>query len=208
METLLKLGAGAAIVWFLLGGRGALEPKQRASLAPPDTVTAIVTTVAAPRTPAVAINSLEFLQDHSKYILKMNAIQVGAYRLPRADEPTAAGSISIPWQTLSVNPFDFPLSVPEEERRKHLTGLMAAEGKRAPAPRAFLVLEFPNGEKYLTETSDTGSVIKSGTVAWHIRDEAVDLAFLQTLGENANAVCFILDDAFLTFEEVRLQSQK
>lgn len=208
METLLKLGAGAAIVWFLLGGRGPLEHKQRVSHATADTTTAVVATVAAPRTPAVPINSLEFLQDHSKYILKMNAIQVGAYRLPKADEPTAAGSFSIPWQTLSVNPFDFPLSVPEEERRKHLTGLMAAEGKRAPAPRAFLVLEFPNGEKYLTETSDTGSVIKSGTVAWHIRDEAADLAFLQTLGENANAVCFILDDVFLTFEEVRLQSQK
>lgn len=208
METLLKLGAGAAIVWLLMGGRGALEHKQRATLAPADTSTAIVTSTAAPRTPAVAITSLEFLQDHSKYILKMNAIQVGAYRLPRADEPTAAGGISIPWQTLSVNPFDFPLSVPEEERRKYLAELLAVERKRAPEPRVFLALEFPTGEKYLTETSDTGSAIKSGTVAWHIRDEAADLAFLQTLGENANAICFILNDAFLTFEEVRLQSQK
>jgi len=207
MDILLKLVAGGAIFWLLFGAGGILKDRHSPAPAASDSAA-----VASPKEvrhhPAVKIKSLDFLQDHSKYLLVMSPVTVAYYRSQTANELTAAGSVAIPWQTLSVNPFDFPLSVPEPERRGRLAALMTAEGKRAPEPRVFIVLEFPNGERYLTEASDTGSSLPSRTVSWHIGDAAADPAFAQTFGEQARAYCFILADPAVTFAEVELQSTR
>lgn len=209
MDTLLKLVAGGAIFWLLFGARGILQDQQTPAPAPRDSAAvAVVSPKQVRRHPAVKIKSLDFLKDHCKYLLVVSPVTVAYYRSQTTKELTAAGSVAIPWQTLSVNPFDFPLSVPEAERRGRLAALMTAEGKRVPEPRVFIVLEFPNGDRYLTEASDTGSSLPSRTVSWHIGDAATDPAFAQTFGDQARAYGFILADPAVTFTEVELQSHR
>lgn len=209
MDILLKLVAGGAIFWLLFGAGGILKDRHAPAPAASDSAAvAVVSPKEVRRHPAVKIKSLDFLQDHSKYLLMISPVTVAYYRSQTANELTAAGSVAVPWQTLSVNPFDFPLSVPEAERRGRLAALMTAEGKRAPEPRVFIVLEFPSGERYLTEASDTGSSLPSRTVSWHIGDAAADPAFAQTFGDQARAYGFIIADPAVTFAEVELQSNR
>ncbi|MDZ7269230.1 MAG: hypothetical protein ONB48_17215 [candidate division KSB1 bacterium] len=209
METLLKLVAGGAIFWLLFAGGGILKNRQASAPAGSDSAAvAVADTMEVSRHPAVQIQSLDFLQDHSKYLLVINPVTVTYHRSPGANQVTAAGSVALPWQTLSVNPFDFPLSVPEAERRGRLAAVMAAERKRTPEPRVFIVLEFGDGKRYLTEASDTASALPSRTVSWYIGEAASDPAFSQTPGEQARAYCFIIDDPAVTFARVEAQSNQ
>ena len=125
---------------------------------------------------------------------------------PYPNGPTASGQQAKDWQTLAVNTYDFPLSVPDSDRRARLAGRMSKIGRRPPRPRAFVVLEFPNGKMYLTEASDTGSGVKSRTVDWRISNSSTDIAFFHSLGSRAKATCFVIDDAKVRFEEVFAQS--
>ncbi|MEK7727718.1 MAG: hypothetical protein AAB354_04850 [candidate division KSB1 bacterium] len=121
---------------------------------------------------------------------------------------TASGEAAIDWQTLAVNLADFPLSVPDAKRRESWTKRAGANGTRPPRARVFVVLEFPNGRKYLTEASDTGSGLKSRTVDWRIGNTSEEIAFFLTLGNKAKATAFMLDDSKITFAEVLARSQQ
>jgi hypothetical protein len=73
-------------------------------------------------------------------------------------------------------------------------------------PRSFIVLEFPTGEKFLTEAADTGSGIPRGTIDWRIGNTAAEIAYKQSLGSAAKATCYVFDDPTITFDMVVEQS--
>ena len=125
---------------------------------------------------------------------------------------TASTQPAVDWQTASVNPADFPLSVPDAKRREVLTQRYAAAGQKKPAPRSYILLEFPTGEKFLTEAADTGSGIPRGTIDWRIGNTAAEIAYKASLGSAAKATCYVFDDPTITFEMVleqgRLEAEK
>jgi hypothetical protein len=121
---------------------------------------------------------------------------------------TVSGQGAVDWQTLSINPADFPMSVPDEKRRAVLAKRYAAGGAKAPAPRVFVVLEFANGNKYLTEAADGGSGVKQGWVDWRIGNTSTEIRYFLSLGSTAKATCFVFDDPSVTVEQVLEQSKK
>jgi hypothetical protein len=121
---------------------------------------------------------------------------------------TVSGQPAIDWVTLSINPADFPMSLPNEKRRATLAQRFTAAGNKAPAPRSFVVLEFANGTQYLTEASDGGSGVQKGWVDWRIGNSSTEIRYFQALGGNAKATCFVFDDPTMTVEKILAQSQK
>jgi hypothetical protein len=120
---------------------------------------------------------------------------------------TVSGQPAMDWLTLSVNPADFPLSVPEEKRRATLASRYTASGKKAPAPRVFIVLEFSNGKKFVAEASDSGSGVKQGWVDWRIGNTSSEIRYFQSLGGSGKATCFVFDDPTLTIERILEESR-
>jgi hypothetical protein len=121
---------------------------------------------------------------------------------------TVSGQPAVDWTTLSINPADFPMSVPNEKRRAILAQRFTAKGNKAPAPRVFVVLEFNNGNKYLTEAADGGSGVKKGWVDWRIGNTSAEIRYFHSLGGYAKATCFVFDDPGVTIEKVLEQSKK
>lgn len=148
--------------------------------------------------------SVEFIQDN---LLNRELFRpLEGSRFPNGQ--TASGEPAVDWQTLAVNLTDFPLSVPEAKRRESWAKRAGATGKRPPRARVFVVLEFPNGKKFLTEASDTGSGLRSRTVDWRIGNTTEEIAFFQTLGNKAKATAFAFDDAKITFEQALALSRR
>lgn len=130
---------------------------------------------------------------------------------PMEEEPfpngqTASLQPAVDWRTLSVNPVDLPLSVPDARRRDELGARYAARGQKKPAARSFIVLEFPSGERFLTEAADTGSGVQRRAVDWRIGNTAVEINYKESLGPYAKATCYVFDDPTITFEMVLEQS--
>lgn len=147
---------------------------------------------------------VEFIQDN---LLNRELFQpLEGSRFPNGQ--TASGEPAVDWQTLAVNLADFPLSVPEAKRRESWTKRAAASGNRPPRARVFIVLEFPNGKKYLTEASDTGSGLKPHAVDWRIGNTTEEIAFFQALGNKAKATAFLLDEAKITFAQALARSNQ
>jgi hypothetical protein len=121
---------------------------------------------------------------------------------------TVSGQGAVDWQTLSINPADFPMSVPDERRRAVLAKRYTASGAKAPASRVFVVLEFANGNRFLTEASDGGSGVKKGWVDWRIGNTSAEIRYFLSLGSTAKATCFVFDDPSVTAEQVLGQSKK
>lgn len=121
---------------------------------------------------------------------------------------TVSGQGAVDWQTLSINPADFPMSVPNEKRRALLAQRFTASQLKAPAPRVFVVLEFANGNKYLTEASDGGSGVSKGWVDWRIGNTSAEIRYFLSLGGVAKTTCFVFDDPGVTVEKVLEQSKK
>ncbi|MGH7450421.1 MAG: hypothetical protein ACRENG_03685, partial [bacterium] len=88
------------------------------------------------------------------------------------------------------------------------TQRFTANKLKAPAPRTFVVLEFANGNKYLTEASDGGSGVKKGWVDWRIGNTSTEIRHFLSLGSTVKATCFVFDDPNLTAEQVLEQSKK
>jgi len=121
---------------------------------------------------------------------------------------TISGQPALDWLTLAVNPNDIPMSVPDENRRATLTQRFAANNAKAPAPRVFVVLEFINGQKFLTEAADGGSGVQKGWVDWRIGNSSTEIRYFQALGSSAKATYFVFDDPKITLEKVLDKSQK
>jgi hypothetical protein len=121
---------------------------------------------------------------------------------------TVSGQPAMDWLTLAINTTDFPMSVPEPKRRATLTQRYTANGGKAPAPRVFVVLEFSNGQKYLTEAADGGSGVQKGWVDWRIGNSSPEIRYFQALGSSAKATSFVFDDPKVTLEKVLEQSRK
>jgi hypothetical protein len=121
---------------------------------------------------------------------------------------TVSGQPAIDWLTLAINTMDFPMSVSEPKRRAILTQRYTANGGKAPAPRVFVVLEFGNGQKYLTEASDGGSGVQKGWVDWRIGNSSAEIRYFQSLGSSAKASCFVFDDPNVTIEKVLEQAKQ
>jgi len=115
---------------------------------------------------------------------------------------TISGQPAMDWFTLAVNPLDIPMSVPDEKRRATLTQRFAANSAKAPAPRVFVVLEFNNGQKFLTEAADGGSGVQKGWVDWRIGNSSIEIRYFQALGSSAKATYFVFDDPKVTLEKV------
>jgi hypothetical protein len=120
---------------------------------------------------------------------------------------TVSGQPAVDWQTLAVNPADMPMSVPNEQRRAVLSSRFTASGNKAPAPRVFVVLEFNNGQKYLTEASDGGSGVQKGWVDWRIGNSSPEIRYFNALGTSAKATYFVFDDPKMTVEKILEKSQ-
>jgi len=121
---------------------------------------------------------------------------------------TISGQPALDWLSLAVNPVDFPMSVPEPNRRATLTQRFTAKGGKAPVARAFVVLEFSNGQKYLTEATDGGSGVQKGWVDWRIGNSSPEIRYFQALGSSAKATCFVFNDANVTIENALEKSRK
>ena len=147
---------------------------------------------------------VEFIQDNLLNRELFRSLE--GSRFPNGQ--TASGEPAVDWQTLAVNLTDFPLSVPETKRRESWTKRAGASGKRPPRARVFVVLEFPNGKKFLTEASDTGSGLRSHTVEWRIGNTNEEIAFFLTLGNKAKVTAFALDDVKVTFEQTLAWSRR
>jgi len=141
-------------------------------------------------------NALDFIKDNLSNKELFTPIEEERY----PNGQTASGQPVVDWQTVSVNPADFPLSVPDAKRREVLTERYTSRGDKAPAPRCFIVLEFPTGEKFLTEASDTGSGVPQKTIDWRIGNTAGEIAYKESLGPVAKATCFVLEDDNFTFD--------
>jgi hypothetical protein len=103
------------------------------------------------------------------------------------------------------------MSVPDEKRRARLTQRFtanAANGNKAPAPRVFVVLEFNNGQKFLTEAADGGSGVQKGWVDWRIGNSSTEIRYFQALGSAAKATYFVFDDPQMALEKVLDKSRK
>ncbi|NUO78799.1 hypothetical protein HUU05_01880 [candidate division KSB1 bacterium] len=146
---------------------------------------------------------VEFIQDN--LLNRELFLPLETLRYPNGQ--TASGEPAVDWQTLAVNLTDFPLSVPNSKRRESWTKRAAANGKRPPHARVFIVLEFPNGKKYLTEASDTGSGVKTNSVDWRIGNTSDEIALFHALGNKAKATAFVIDDEKVTFAQVLAQSK-
>jgi hypothetical protein len=72
----------------------------------------------------------------------------------------------------------------------------------------FVVLEFGNGQKYLTEASDGGSGVQKGWVDWRIGNSSAEIRYFQSLGSSAKASCFVFDDPNVTIEKVLEQAKQ
>jgi len=121
---------------------------------------------------------------------------------------TVSGQPAVDWRSLAINPLDIPMSVPYENRRSVLAQRYTAQGGKTPAPRVFVVLEFGNGQKYLTEASDGGSGVQKGWVDWRIGNSSAEIRYFQSLGSSAKATYFVFDDPSVTIEKVLEQSRK
>jgi hypothetical protein len=121
---------------------------------------------------------------------------------------TVSGQPAVDWQTLAINPADIPMSVPNEQRRATLSSRFTAKGGKAPAPRVFVVLEFDNGHKYLTEAADGGSGVQKGWVDWRIGNSSSEIRYFMALGTSAKATYFVFDDPETTVEKVLEQSKQ
>ncbi len=147
---------------------------------------------------------VEFIQDN--LLNRELFLPIEALRYPNGQ--TASGEPAVDWQTLAVNLTDIPLSIPNSKRRESWTRRAGARGKRPPRARVFVVLEFPNGRKFLTEASDTGSGVKTNSVDWRIGNTSEEVAFFHALGNRAKATAFVSDDARVTFAQVLARSRQ
>lgn len=147
---------------------------------------------------------VEFIQDN----LLNHELFLPLEALAAPNGLTASGEPANDWQTLAVNLADFPLSVPNAKLRANWSNRAGASGKRPPRARVFVVLEFANGKKYLTEASDTGNGVKSKSVDWRIGNTAEEIERFHALGARAKATAFIIDDAKVTFMQVWTSSNQ
>ncbi len=120
---------------------------------------------------------------------------------------TASGQEAVNWHTVSVNPFDFPLSVPNTRRREQLTRRYAAEGKRAPQARSFIVIIAKDGRMFLTEAMDTGSGVKRKWIDWRIGNTSAEIKYFFSIGSQVKAICYVFQDPNITFEQVLAASR-
>ncbi len=123
-------------------------------------------------------------------------------KAPHPNGLTASGQEAVDWHTVSVNPFDFPLSVPATRRREQLTRRFATQGKRAPQPRSFLVLLADDGRMFLTEAMDTGSGVKRNSIDWRIGNTSAEIRYFFGIGRKVRVLCYTFSDPNITFEQV------
>ena len=129
--------------------------------------------------------------------------------LEKARFPNGAavsGQPIVDWQTISVNPRTFPLSVPEPRRRQVLTDRYS-DNALAPAPRSFVVIQTQDGKMFLTEAADTGGGVKDGWIDWRIGNTSGELKYFFSLGTTVKAWCYTFDDPGVTFDHVFQRSQ-
>lgn len=126
---------------------------------------------------------------------------------PFPNGATASGQHAVNWHTVSVNPLDFPLSVPDEKRRAALQKRWA-DGKRwAPAARSFIVLITKDRRMFLTEASDTGGGVKPGWIDWRIGNTSAEIKYFHAIGSPVKAICYTFTDPNITFEQVLANSK-
>ncbi len=146
-------------------------------------------------------NALEFIRKN----LKSEAVFIPVEKAPAPNGRTASGQEAIDWVTVSVNPKDFPMSVPNKARRQQLSKRFSKEGKKAPKARSYILLITENQGMYLTEAMDTGGGVKEGWVDWRIGNSAEDIARFHRLGKTAMAYCFTSDDPNMTLDKILRQ---
>ena len=120
---------------------------------------------------------------------------------------TASGQEAVDWHTVSVNPFDFPLSVPNNARRASLTERYTLEKKRVPQARSFIVITSADGRMFLTEAMDTGSGVKRSWIDWRIGNTSAEIKYFHGIGSKVKAAGYILKDPGITFEQVLAASK-
>ncbi|HHL71753.1 MAG TPA: hypothetical protein ENJ29_04495 [Bacteroidetes bacterium] len=143
-------------------------------------------------------NGLDFIKKN----ISNEAVFIPIEKAPAPNGLTASGQPAIDWVTVSVNPADFPLSVPNTARRKQLAQRYGKAGKMKPKARSYIVLITESGEMFLTEAMDTGGGVKKGWIDWRISNTSGDIARFHKLGKTATAFCFTTDDPGMTREKI------
>lgn len=141
---------------------------------------------------------LEFLREN----ITNEAVFTPTEKAPYPNGATASGQGAIDWMTVSVNPRDFPLSVPDARRRAQLEARFTQEGKRPPAVRCFVVIETRDGRLFLTEAMDTGGGVKQGWIDWRIGNSSAEIKYFFSLGRMAKAYGFTFEDPEVTLQTV------
>ena len=146
---------------------------------------------------------IEFIEQHLSD--KTVFVPLNEARYPNG--ATASGQEAVNWHTVSVNPYDFPLSVPDTRRRERLTQKYALEGKLVPQARSFIVLIAKDGRMFLTEAMDTGSGVKRGWIDWRIGNTSTEISYFHGIGPVVKAICYVFRDPNIRFEQVLAASK-
>ena len=133
--------------------------------------------------------------DFIKNNYKKSSIFTPIEQAPFPNGVTASGQPTVDWHAVSINPKAFPLSVPDAKQRQSLAQVYAKQGKLAPQPRSFIVIQAEDGRMFLTEAMDAGSDLAEDAIAWRIGNNSTEIDYFKRLGDKAKALCFILDDA-------------
>ncbi len=148
-------------------------------------------------------NPIEFIQNH----IHDESVFVPIEKARHPNGLTASGQEAVDWHTVSVNPMDFPLSVPNNARRSRLTERFTLQKKRVPQARSFIVITSQDGRKFLTEAMDTGSGVKRNWIDWRIGNTSAEIKYFFGIGRTVKATCYILKDPSVTFEQVLAASK-
>lgn len=125
---------------------------------------------------------------------------------PYPNGATVSGQGAMDWLTVSINPQNFPLSVPDARRRASLQQRYADKKYWPPEERSFIVLVAKDGRMFLTEAADTGSGVKENSIDWRIGNSSAEIKYFFTVGPVVRALCYTFKDANLTIAKVLANS--
>jgi len=146
--------------------------------------------------------------DFIKKYYKKPKIFIPIEQAPFPNGQTVSGQGAVDWQTVTIDPKAFPLSVPDAGLRKHLARVYKKRHNLAPQPRSFLVIQTADGRQFLTEAMNARENLPPNRIAWRIGNNSMEIAYLKRLGDTAKVLCFTLQDAGVEFQTALKHSKR
>ncbi|KAA3615300.1 MAG: hypothetical protein DWQ05_14655 [Calditrichaeota bacterium] len=148
-------------------------------------------------------NALPFIAS----TIKMDGIFTKWQDHPTPNGRTFSGQQAEDWRSVSVNLKNFPVSVPDQNRRKSLAAKFKGKNIKGPFARSFIVIKTNDGKQFLTEAMDTGSGVKENWIDWRIGNSSTEIKYFLSLGSIVDATCYTFNDPNITLEKVLQNSR-